>query len=539
MDEGFKIFLRNNGISIIAPWFGECNEVLTKDSVTFLAALHRKLEATRTTLLQARETRQEACNAGKLPDFLPETKSIREGNWKCAPIPVDLLDRRVEITGPVSKKMLINGLNSGAKVYMADFEDANSPTFHNNIEGQANLIHAANRTLSFQDPNGKVYSVKNQPAVLMVRPRGWHLVEAHFLVDGKPISGSLFDFGLYFFHNAKTLHQKGSGPYFYLPKMESHKEARLWNEAFEFSENYLGLGKVIRATVLIETIYGAFEMDEILYELRDHSAGLNCGRWDYIFSIIKKFINHKQFLMGDRAQITMTQPFMDAYVKLLIKTCHRRGVHAMGGMAAQIPIRDNAEANTAAENKVRNDKLREVKAGHDGTWVAHPGLIPIAMEIFNQHMPRANQLDVLREDVSITAKDLLAVPQGEITEIGFRGNLNVAVLYLEAWLNGNGCVPIHNLMEDLATAEIARSQVSQWIRHGAKLTNGTLISRQYAVDILREETLKITNGSPKLHLAEFLLRLILNSDKFVEFMSLAAYPDICTLTNTKIILSKL
>ncbi len=414
---------------------------------------------------------QASLDAGWRPDFLPETKAIRDADWTVAPLPKDLLDRRVEITGPTDRKMVINALNSGSSVFMADFEDANTPSWDNLIEGQINLMDAVRRDISFDDPSSKRhYQLNPRTAVLLVRPRGWHLPEAHLVVDGEPMSGSLFDFGLYFFHNAKELLARNTGPYFYLPKMESHLEARLWNDVFVHAEAKLGIAKgTIKATVLIETILAAFEMDEILYELREHSAGLNCGRWDYIFSTIKKFAEDPKRVMPDRSQITMTVHFMRSYSLLLIKTCHRRSVHAMGGMAAQIPIRNDPAANEAAMEKVRADKLREAGDGHDGTWVAHPGLVPIAKEIFDKQMPEVNQIARKRQDVHMTADDLLKVPEGTITEAGLRQNLNVGIGYLEAWLRGIGCVPLYNLMEDAATSEISRAQLWQWIRHGAKL----------------------------------------------------------------------
>ena len=445
------------------------SQILTPQATRFLTRLAREFEPRRNKLLKLREVRQRKIDAGALPGFLPETAHIRETEWKVAPIPQDLLDRRVEITGPVERKMIINALNSGANVFMADFEDSNSPTWMNNLEGQANLRDAVARTIRFLSPDGKSYALNPQVATLLVRPRGWHLVEKHFLVDEKPISGSLFDFGLYFFHNANQLIANGTGPYFYLPKMESHLEARLWNDVFCFAQDELGIPRgTIRATVLIETILAAFEMDEILYELREHSSGLNCGRWDYIFSFIKKFRNRPDFVLPDRSVVTMEKHFLKSYVELLIQTCHRRGIHAMGGMAAQIPIKSDRVANEKALEKVRQDKLREVNAGHDGTWVAHPGLVPIAKEVFDACMKEANQIGRSHEQVQVEAKDLLAVTEGKITEEGLRWNIDVGLQYLESWLRGSGCVPIYNLMEDAATAEICRSQVWQWVKHGAK-----------------------------------------------------------------------
>ncbi|HMK23034.1 MAG TPA: malate synthase A, partial [Terriglobales bacterium] len=446
------------------------SQVLTPEARDFLSELARSFEPRRQQLLARRQARQKEIDAGQLPDFLPETAEIHRAQWRVAPIPADLLDRRVEITGPVDRKMIINALNSGANVFMADFEDSNAPTWQNNLEGQANLVDAVRRTISYLSPEGKSYRLNDTVATLLVRPRGWHLNERHFQVDGAPVSASLFDFGLYFFHNAKELMRRGTGPYFYLPKMESHLEARLWNDVFNLAQDTLGIPRgTIRATVLIETILAAFEMDEILYELREHSSGLNCGRWDYIFSFIKKFKNRPDFVLPDRSTVTMEKHFLKSYVDLLIRTCHRRGIHAMGGMAAQIPIKNDPEANERALDKVRQDKLREVRAGHDGTWVAHPGLVPVAKEIFDTHMKTPNQIDRHLPEIHITAKDLLTVPEGKITEEGLKWNIDVGLQYVESWLRANGCVPIYNLMEDAATAEICRTQVWQWIRHGAKL----------------------------------------------------------------------
>ena len=513
-----------SGASINAPRTPAFDEILTPQALTFLVDLQRNFDARRRELLEKRVVRQAAIDAGQFPTFLPETESIRQADWKVAPIPADLLDRRVEITGPVERKMIINALNSGASVFMADFEDSNSPTWENNISGQINLRDAIRGDIGFTSPEGKNYALNPKTAVLIVRPRGWHLTERHLLVDGQPISGSLMDFGLYFFHNAKTLMAKGSGPYFYLPKMQSHLEARLWNDVFVFAQNYLGVPQgTVRATVLIETILAAFEMDEILYELRNHSAGLNCGRWDYIFSFIKVFKNHKAFLLPDRSQVTMDRAFLKAYVELLIQTCHRREVHAMGGMAAQIPIKNDADANEAALEKVRLDKLREVKAGHDGTWVAHPGLVPIAKQIFDEHMKTPNQIHVKREDVHITPADLLSVPQGDITEKGLRMNIDVGIQYLESWLRGSGCVPIYNLMEDAATAEISRTQVWQWMHHGAKLNDG----RTVTLELVQETTASVLNqlhgDSGKFPLAAQLFEQMMVSDQLSEFLTLEAY----------------
>ena len=505
-------------------------EILTPEAMSFVAALARNFEARRQELLGRRHERQIAIDAGQFPDFLSETANIRAGDWKCAPIPADLQDRRVEITGPVERKMIINALNSGANVFMADLEDSNSPTWSNTIEGQINLRDAIRRTISFQNPDGKQYRLKEKTAVLLVRPRGWHLNEKHVLVDSAPISGSLFDFGLYFFHNAKELVARGSGPYFYLPKMESHLEARLWNDVFRFAQDSLGVPQgTVRATVLIETILAAFEMDEILYELRDHSAGLNCGRWDYIFSFIKKFRNRPDFLLADRAQVTMERHFLASYVRLLIKTCHRRGIHAMGGMAAQIPIKNDPEANERALEKVRQDKLREVRAGHDGTWVAHPGLVPIAKEVFDAHMLTPNQLGAGLDTPQVTAKDLLTVASGDITEAGLRLNINVGIQYLEAWLGGNGCVPINNLMEDAATAEISRAQVWQCVKHGATLTDGRKVDAKLVAQVIDEELERLRGvlGANRYDNGHFvkageLFRQMIVEKDFVEFLTLTA-----------------
>jgi malate synthase len=526
--------LAPTGVEIRGPVIGAHTEILTREAIEFLAELARKFEDRRRELLERRVARQQEIAESRLPDFLPETKEIRDGDWTVAPIPDDLQDRRVEITGPVERKMVINALNSGANVFMADFEDSNTPTWENNLQGQINLRDAVTRAISFTSPEGKKYQLAERTATLFVRPRGWHLVEKGLLVDGNPISGSLFDFGLFFFHNAKELVAQGSGPYFYLPKMESHLEARLWNDVFNLAQDELGLPRgTIRATVLIETILAAFEMDEILYELREHSAGLNCGRWDYIFSFIKKFRDRPDFVLPDRAQVTMDRDFLDAYVRLLIKTCHRRGIHAMGGMAAQIPIKNDPAANERALAKVRQDKLREVTAGHDGTWVAHPGLEPVAKEIFDERMKGPNQLHVLREDVEVTARDLLKVPTGEITEEGLRLNIDVGIQYLESWLRGVGCVPIYNLMEDAATAEICRSQVWQWVRHGARMNNGRAVTSALVRETIAEELEKLGANqdaarfdSGKLDLAARLFDQITTGPEFPEFMTLVAYEHI-------------
>lgn len=470
----------------------DSSSVLTPDALAFLADLDRAFRDTRAKLLAARVDRQARLDAGELPDFLAETADIRAADWTIAGTPADLQDRRVEITGPTDPKMVINALNSGASVFMADFEDATAPAWSNMIEGQIALGQAVRRTLTFTSPEGKGYKLNDKTAVLVVRPRGWHLDEKHVLIDGVPMSGSLFDFGLYFFHNARAALERGTGPYFYLPKLESHHEAKLWDDVFRRAQDLLGLPVgTIKVTVLIETILAAFEADEILYALREHIVALNCGRWDYIFSIIKKFRNHPDRVLPDRAQITMTAPMMRAYTQYVIKVCHKRGAHAMGGMAAQIPIKNNPEANQAAFDKVRADKLREVTDGHDGTWVAHPGLVPVAMDVFNAHMPTPNQVSRQRDDVQVTAADLLAVPAGTKTEAGLRMNLSVGVQYVEAWLRGNGCVPLYNLMEDAATAEISRAQVWQWLKHGAVLEGGEPVTTALIDRLMAEELLKI------------------------------------------------
>ena len=521
-------------VQITRPITQSQSEILTEEAVGFLAKLATNFEDRRQGLLKKRAARQREIDTGKMPDFLPETVTIRENEWQVAPIPHDLLDRRVEITGPAERKMIINALNSGASVFMADFEDSNSPTWQNNLDGQVNLRDAINGTISYVSPEGKKYELAPRIATLMVRPRGWHLEEKHFWVAGKPISGALFDFGLFLFHNAKALIAKGTGSYFYLPKMESHLEARLWNDVFNLAQDELGIPRgTIRATVLIETILAAFEMDEILYELRDHSAGLNCGRWDYIFSFIKKFRSRPDFVLPNRAQVTMDRHFLNSYVLLLIKTCHRRGIHAMGGMAAQIPIKNDPAANAAALEKVRQDKLREVRAGHDGTWVAHPGLVPVAKEIFDAHMKTLNQISRKLDDVHVSAKDLVAVPDGDITEQGLRWNIGVGLQYLAAWLGGNGCVPIYNLMEDAATSEICRAQVWQWVKHGAKLNDGRtvtadLVRRATAEEVekLREELGPVRFDSARFKAASEIFERMMTSADFPDFLTLLAYDRI-------------
>jgi malate synthase len=505
----------------------EIAQILTPEALAFVARLHRQFEARRQQLLAARVERQKKFDAGVLPDFLAETKGIREGDWQVAPQPRDLLDRRVEITGPTDRKMVINALNCGASTFMADFEDANCPTWQNMLEGQINLRDAVRRTIRLEQ-GGKQYQLNESIAVLIPRPRGWHLDERHVTVDGQPVSGAIFDFALLFFHNAKELIARGSGPYFYLPKMESHLEARLWNDIFVAAQAELGIPRgTIRATALIETVVAAFEMDEILYELREHSAGLNIGRWDYIFSCIKKFRANRDFCLADRAQVTMTAPFMRAYALLLVKTCHRRGAPAMGGMAAQIPIKNDPKANEAALEKVRQDKLREVTDGCDGTWVAHPALVPVAKEVFDRHMPQPNQYTRQRPDVSVSARELLDFrPEKPITEAGLRNNISVGIQYLGAWLAGNGCVPVFNLMEDAATAEISRSQIWQWIRSpkGA-LEDGRKVTVELFRALLKEELAKVKAemSGERYDDAARLFEQLTADDRYEEFLTLPAY----------------
>src|SRR6201984_400960 len=522
-----------DGIEIAGTLSENFREILTPEALQLVAKLHRSFNGRRQELLERRNRRQEELDQCTTADFLPETAEIRSGDWKVASIPKDIADRRVEITGPTDRKMVINALNSGAKVFMADFEDANAPTWHNMVDGHLNLRDAIRRTIEFQSPEGKAYRLKDEVAVLFVRPRGWHLVEKHLLVDGEPVAGGLFDFGLYLFHNAKELLSRGSGPYFYLPKMESHLEARLWNDVFNLAQDEIGIPRgSIRATVLIETILAAFEMDEILYELRDHSAGLNCGRWDYIFSCIKRFRNKTDFILADRALVTMTTHFMHSYSLLCIKTCHRRGIHAMGGMAAQIPIKNDEKANAEAFAKVKADKEREANDGHDGTWVAHPGLVPVALEAFDAVMKTPNQIDRKREDVSVTGDDLLKFgPEEPITEQGLRTNVSVGVQYLEAWLRGVGRVPIFNLMEDAAPAEIFRAQVWQWILSPrGVLSDGRKVTKELFNTVLGEELKKIENwlGADRYAKGRFqdaadLFPKITTSDDFVSFLTLPGY----------------
>jgi malate synthase len=509
-------------------------DILTPEALEFLGALSTTFEDERQRLLAARIARAEALRKGQLYDFLPETASVRESEWRVAPIPADLQDRRTEITGPVDRKMVINALNSGTNVYMADFEDSTAPTWRNVIEGQVNLRDAIRRDINFASPEGKQYNLNEKTATLFVRPRGWHLWEKHLLVQGTPISASLFDFGLYFFHNAAALLAKGSGPYFYLPKMESHKEARLWNSVFNFAQDKLGIPRgSIRATVLIETLPAAFEMDEILFELKDHSAGLNCGRWDYIFSFIKKFSFRKDLALPDRSTITMDRHFLKSYVELLIETCHRRGIHAMGGMAAQIPIKNDPAANDAAMERVRQDKLREVRAGHDGTWVAHPGLVAVAKTVFDEYMPGPNQIERRKPGLHIQASDLTAVPDGDITRKGLEMNIDIGLRYLAAWLDGLGCVPIYNLMEDAATAEISRAQLWQWAHNGGRTTDGATLdvaTVQATIPVvlqrIKEELGEKRFAASKFTAAGELFDQMTAAKEMPEFLTSVAYASI-------------
>jgi len=520
------------GVEILGARDEQTDEILTPEALQFIVGLERRFGATRRELLAARADRQARLDAGERPDFLARTADIRKANWTVAPLPADLLDRRVEITGPVDRKMIINALNSGANVFMADFEDSNTPTWSNLIEGQSNLRDAVRRTISYTDPaTGKAYQLNPKIAVLLVRPRGWHLPEKHVVVDGKPMSGSLFDFGLFFWHNAKEQLARGTGPYFYLPKLESHLEARLWNQVFLHAQESLGIKPgTIKATVLIETILASFEMDEILYELREHSSGLNCGRWDYIFSFIKKFSNDPDKVLPDRGRVTMSTHFLRSYSKLLIKTCHRREVHAMGGMSAYIPNKKDLAANQTAMEQVRADKEREASDGHDGTWVAHPGLVALAKEVFDRYMPGPNQISRKLDDVEVTAADLISVPKAEITEAGLRQNIAVSIGYLESWLRGIGCVPLFNLMEDAATAEISRAQLWQWIHQKARLNDGRAISLELCFKTIDEELAKIQQSqgdaqfqSGRYGEAAAILRDLIQSPRFIDFLTLPAY----------------
>jgi len=520
-----------SSLQIHAPIPKGCEFILSPEALAFAEAVIAKFQPTRDALLAERVVRQKQLDSGVKPDFLPETKAIREGEWKVAEVPADLLDRRVEITGPAEPKMIINALNSGAKVFMADLEDSLSPTFSKVIEGQKALFDAVRQQLVYQSPEGKEYKLNASGlAVLIVRPRGWHLPERHVTWQGKPVSGALLDFALYFFHNAKERLARGTGPYFYIPKLENHKEAALWAEVFAFAEEYVGIKKgSIKATVLIEVLTAVFEMHEILHVLKDYIVGLNCGRWDYIFSTIKKLHAHKQYLLPDRSQVTMNKDFLKSYSELLIQTCHKRGAFAMGGMSAFIPVKNDEAANDKAMAAVKADKEREATYGHDGTWVAHPGLIPVAMEVFDRLMPAKNQREKLREDVNVVAADLLKMHQGTITEAGVRNNINVAMQYMANWLNGNGCVPLFNLMEDAATAEISRSQLWQWVHHGATLEDGRAIDAALIKTLAAEELANIQasvgaafTALPYAKAQELLLKLVLDS-AFVEFLTLPAY----------------
>ncbi|KAJ9660652.1 hypothetical protein H2198_002394 [Neophaeococcomyces mojaviensis] len=526
----------NQGVAILGNVTEAQKKILTPEATGFIALLHRTFNGTRKALLQRRVIRQQELDKGVIPDFLPETKHIRDNKtWRGAPPAPGLVDRRVEITGPTDRKMVVNALNSNVWTYMADFEDSSAPTWDNMINGQVNLYDAVRKQVDFKQGE-KEYKLRTDRVLptLIARARGWHLEEKHFTIDGEPISGSLFDFGLYFFHNAQELVNRGTGPYFYLPKMESHLEARLWNDVFCLAQDYIGMPRgTIRGTVLIETITAAFEMDEIIYELREHSSGLNCGRWDYIFSVIKKFRQNPAFVLPDRSSITMTVPFMDAYVRLLIKTCHARGVHAMGGMAAQIPIKDNQEANDKAMDNVRADKLREVRAGHDGTWVAHPALAAIASEVFNKYMPTPNQIWNRREDYQVSGNDLLNmnVPGG-ITEDGIRKNLNIGLGYMEGWLRGIGCVPINYLMEDAATAEVSRSQLWQWCRHGVKTSEGKTMDKAYALKLLREQADELASKAPKgnkFQLAARYFESQVTGEDYADFLTSLLYNEITSI----------
>jgi len=508
------------------------DRVLTAPAVAFVEDLTRRFQSRIDELLARRRVSQARVNAGARPDFLAETAFVRRGDWTVGAIPPDLLDRRVEITGPVDRKMIINALNSGANVFMADFEDATSPTWANLVSGQANLIDAVRRTISYVNPEtGKGYTLNPTLATLMVRPRGFHLPERHIQVDGRSVPGMLFDFGLFFFHNVDALRQAGTGPYFYLPKIESHLEARLWNDIFLHAQAALKVpAGTIKATVLIETLPAAFEMDEILYELRDHSVGLNCGRWDYIFSSIKTLRNDPGFVLPDRGQVTMEAGFLRSYTQLLIKSCHRRGAHAMGGMAAQIPIKDDPDANARAMEKVRADKVREVREGHDGTWVAHPGLVALAKQVFDEGMPGPNQLQRLREDVVAEAAALLEPPAGTRTETGLRHNIRVGIQYLEAWLGGQGAVPIYNLMEDAATAEISRTQIWQWITHRATLDDGRTVTRPLVEQLIAEELVRVREevGAARFDRGRFdgaraLFADVATANDLQDFLTLPAY----------------
>ena len=521
-------------MKITAPYNEVHARILTEEALAFLRELHVRFNDEREQLMQSRMMRQQRIDAGELPTFLEETAAIRMADWKVATVPDDLQDRRVEITGPVDRKMIINALNSGANTFMADLEDSNSPTWKNCIDGQLNLMDAINRAINYKDPgSGKEYKLLDEVATLLVRPRGWHLTEKNIQIDGKAMSASLVDFGLYFFHNAHTLLAQGTGPYFYLPKLESHLEARLWNDVFIYAQNYMGIGQgTIKATVLIETILAVFELNEILFELKDHSAGLNCGRWDYIFSYIKK-LHTQGYTLPDRSQVTMSVPFMKAYAEHVIQVCHKRGAHAMGGMAAQIPIKNDPDANEKAMEKVRQDKIREVKAGHDGTWVAHPGLVRMVKEIFDEYMPTKNQLDKPIDDREFTADELLEIPKGSVTETGVRLNINVGILYMESWLGGRGAAALYHLMEDAATAEISRTQLWQWIQEGIKMDDGRAVTMELYEQLKSEELekIKLYVGDAyfekgKFQEAEILFDTLIKSEKLADFLTIEAYKHI-------------
>ncbi|KGX87050.1 malate synthase A [Pontibacillus litoralis] len=523
---------KHSTIQVQGEMYEGFERMLSEEALQFIEQLHHQFEERRQQLLTKRQQVQQQIKDGQMPDFLPETESVRKGSWTIAPLPADLKDRRVEITGPVDRKMVINALNSGAKAFMADFEDSNAPTWYNTIQGQNNLYDAIRRTISFQNDKGKVYELKEETAVLMVRPRGWHLEEKHITVNGERMSAALVDFGLYFFHNAKALIHRQTGPYFYLPKMENHLEARLWNDVFVFAQQQLGIPQgTIKATVLIETILATFEVDEILYELKEHSAGLNCGRWDYIFSYLKKFRYNPGVILPDRSQVTMESPFMRAYSMFVIQTCHKRNAPAIGGMAAQIPIKGDDEANAIAFQKVQQDKEREVKNGHDGTWIAHPGMIQAAIDVFDYFMPEPNQISHKLLDISITAKDLLQVPEGDITEEGLRTNISVGIQYIASWLCGRGAAPINHLMEDAATAEISRAQVWQWIRHPkGQMKDGRYITFKMVEKIQQEELQKIaeqvgeaTYKQNRYEEAAELFTQLIQEDEFAEFLTIPAY----------------
>jgi malate synthase len=525
-------FLRQSKINFSNEVNNYYPEILTDEALAFITALHEKFNTERLQLLKRRIEQQTIFDSGKFPEFPKETAAIRDGNWNAGTIPHDLQDRRVEITGPAERKMIVNALNSGAKTFMADLEDSNAPSWKNTIEGQQNLIDANKKTISLIDINrNKSYTLNQETAVLLVRPRGLHLEERHIIINNERASGSLVDFGLYVFHNTQTLMQNGSAPYFYLPKLEHYLEARWWNKVFEFAQEYLGIPNgTFKATVLVETITASFQLDEIIFELKDHIVGLNCGRWDYIFSYIKKFRNHANFVVPNRDQVTMTTPFMDAYSKLVIQRCHKRGILAIGGMAAQIPIKNDEKANDAALEKVRKDKEREVKNGHDGTWVAHPALVAVAMAEFNKHMPTANQLHVTRDDVNITEQDLVEIPRGTVTEEGIRKNINVGILYTEAWLRGHGAVALYNLMEDAATAEISRTQVWQWLHNEVVIEDGRTFNMTLYKDIFDDEVEKIITEfgeenikNSKFELAVELFNKLVISEEFEEFLTVPAY----------------